>query len=55
MSETKNINDPIPAIDRATAVAVNLYDQAALRDDAALRTQVLMLLAHLRMARKAAV
>lgn len=49
-----NIHDPIPAIDRATAVAVNLYDRVARADDESLRAAILMLLVHLRAVRKAA-
>lgn len=54
MRDISNASDPIPALDRATALAVRLYDQMAQSDDPSLRTQVLLLLAHLRNARKAA-
>lgn len=54
MNQEFRAPDPIPAIERATAVAVNLYDRVASGDDAALRMEVLLILAHLRMARKAA-
>lgn len=50
----QNIRDPIPAIERASAVAVNIYDHATAADDEKLRVQALLLLAHLRLARKAA-
>lgn len=49
--EAKNVSDPIPALDRATAVAVNLYDKVAQGDDQAMRSKLLVLLAHLRAAR----
>lgn len=53
-SMTPNAQDPVPALDRATAVAVNLYDRAAGDDDQSLRASALLLLAHLRAARRAA-
>jgi hypothetical protein len=50
--ETRNIPDPIPAIDRAVAVTVRMYDRAKESDDAELRAYALLLLAHLRHVRK---
>jgi hypothetical protein len=44
--------DPIPAIERAVAVAVSLYDGAT--EDERVRSQALLILAHLRNARKIA-
>lgn len=54
MRDISNALDPIPAIDRAMAAGVNLYDKFAKTDDPALRSGILLLLAHLRSARKAA-
>lgn len=52
MNQRTHIPDPIPAIDRALAGAVRLYDRAATCDDEELRAQALMLLTHIRQARK---
>jgi hypothetical protein len=44
-------SDPIPAIERAVAVAVRMYDRAKEAGDDELRAHALLLLAHLRNAR----
>lgn len=52
MIEHRNSRDPVAAIDRATAVAVVLYDSVAEMKVESIRGSVLLLLAHLREARK---
>lgn len=47
-----NIHDPVPAIDRAVAVTVRMYDRAKEAQDEEMRCHALLLLAHLRTARK---
>jgi hypothetical protein len=48
-SMTIKNHDPIPAIERAKALAVNIYDNAARGKDHQTRSQALALLAHLRL------
>ncbi len=43
--------DPIPPLERALAGAVRLYDNT--KNDPSLKTEVLILLAHIRAAQKA--
>lgn len=49
---TKIIRNAVPPLERAMAVAINLYDRLARSGDDGVRTDVLLLLAHLREARK---
>ena len=45
-------SDPVSPLERATGIAVRIYDRAAKTDDSEARSDALQLLAHLRAATK---